>query len=255
MFPFRPEVIEALERVTRWSTDWKPRYYLALGYWGTGRVGGADDLMKGLRNAPDYAPFYAARAALPGRSAAAQVADLRAAIALDAADWRYGKLLAERRLDAADTVGAAETATAYFARMPANYILGLTAVRTLVAAQRYTQADTILTSLKILPYEGAAEGHALYRETKLMLAVDALHAKQWDAARRLIAQAREWPERLGAGKPYDADLDERLEQRILADVEARAAAGATPPAGPPEQFSASAGLEARVIARWLKGAR
>ena len=31
------------------------------------------------------------------------------------------------------------------------------------------------------------------------------------AALPFIAKAREWPENLGAGRPYDADLDERLE--------------------------------------------
>ena len=35
----------------------------------------------------------------------------------------------------------------------------------------------------------------------------------------LIAKARLWPERLGAGKPYPADVDERLEDVLAAWVQ------------------------------------
>jgi hypothetical protein len=54
-----------------------------------------------------------------------------------------------------------------------------------------------------------------------MLAVEAIGKEQWDSAAALIAAARLWPDRLGAGKPYDADIDERLEDLLLADVRYR----------------------------------
>ncbi|MFI5243972.1 MAG: DUF5107 domain-containing protein, partial [Gemmatimonadales bacterium] len=198
VFPFRPEVIDALEPVVRRGSDWKPRYYLALGYWGTGRVAESAALFTALRDTPDYAQFYAARAALPGRALRDQIGDLQRAASLDPGEWRFGKLLAERRGDAGDTAGAVATARAYYDRQSANYILGLTLVRAYEAAQRYQEADALLGTLRVLPYEGAAEGRALYREAKLMLAVDAMRDRRWDAARTYIAAAREWPERLGA---------------------------------------------------------
>ncbi|MCX5761862.1 MAG: DUF5107 domain-containing protein, partial [Gemmatimonadetes bacterium] len=249
VFPFRPEVLGALERVVTRSAHWKPRYFLALGYWGTGRLAEAAPLLTG-RNVPDYAPFYAARASLPGRALRDQVGDLAVAAALDSTEWRFGKLLAERQLEMGDAPAAVATATKYYAKIPSSYILGLTAVRALEAAQRYAEADAILATINVLPYEGAAEGHALYREAKLMLAVDAMRDLRWDHARRLIAAAREWPERLGAGKPYDADIDARLEEWLLADIQRRSGAPDAAPRLQDHPMPPSVGVEGRVIARW-----
>jgi hypothetical protein len=44
-----------------------------------------------------------------------------------------------------------------------------------------------------------------------MLALDEMKAKKWKHALSEIALARQWPERLGAGKPYPGDIDERVE--------------------------------------------
>ena len=250
VFPFRPEVLDALERVVTRSDSWKPRYYLALGYWGTGRLAEAAPLLIGRRNIPDYAPFYAARAALPGRAVRDQVEDLAVAATLDSTEWRFGKLLAERQLEAGDAASAVATATRYHAHFPASYILGMTRVRALEGAGRYAEADTVLGALSILPYEGSAEGHALYREAKLMLAVDAMGARRWDDARRHVAAAREWPERLGAGKPYDADLDERLENWLGADIARRADAAEAARLVRQHPMPEATGLAGRVIGRW-----
>ena len=261
VLPFRPEVIGALELATALSSHWKPRYYLALGYWGTGRVAKAATILTSLGAAPDYAPFYALRASLPGRAIAEQLTDLRRAAETDATEWRFGKLLAERELQAGDASASVATARAWVARFPESYILGLTLARSLIAAERYAEADSLLGALHVLPYEGAAEGHALYREAKLMLAVDAIADRGWDRAQQLIAAAREWPERLGAGKPYAADVDEQLEDWLLDDLRARqggSARGAPLPAwaaGLLESDPSTAGLEARVLRRWARRIR
>ncbi len=221
VFPFRREMVPSLEWAVEESPDWKPRYYLALAYWGSGRVDDADSLLTSLGDTPDYAPFYAARASLPGRSAESAQRDLERAAALDPAEWRYGRLLADRLLAEGDSAGAAVVARQYAARFPDNYILGLTLATALVANGEYRAADSLLATLEVLPYEGRHDGHVLYRQAKLMLAVQAIGEEQWDSAAALIAAARLWPERLGAGKPYDADIDERLEDLLLADVRYR----------------------------------
>jgi hypothetical protein len=69
----------------------------------------------------------------------------------------------------------------------------------------------------------------MYREAKLRLAEQAIAGKQWDAAEKLIADARLWPERLGAGKPYDADLDERWEDSLATVVTRRGVAAVSAP--------------------------
>jgi predicted Zn-dependent protease len=218
VFPFRPEIVPALERAAKNSSGWKPRYYLALAYWNAGRTADAERLLDALADQPDYAPFYASRASFPGRTAAAVRRDLQRAAAMDASEWRYGKLLAEQLLASGEAKAAADAARGYAARFPANYILGLTLAKSLLAAGAYREADALLEGLEVLPYEGAGEAHALYRQAKLKLAAEAIAAKEWSTAKELIAAARVWPERLGAGKPYDADTDERLEDSLLVVV-------------------------------------
>lgn len=236
VFPFRNEVVPALEWAVRKTSSWKPRYYLALAHWNAGRTADAEKLLGALADEPDYAPFYAARASFPGRRAADARRDLERAVALDANEWRYGRLLTEQMLASGDAKAAVDVARRYHARFPANYILGLTLAKSLLATGTYREADALLAKLEVLPYEGAGEAHVLYRQAKLKLATEAIEAKKWGAARELIAAARVWPERLGAGKPYDADGDERLEDSLLAVVHERsgakpgaAAAAITPP--------------------------
>ena len=118
-------------------------------------------------------------------------------------------------------------------RFPDNYILGLTLATALVANGDYAAADSALATLDVLPYEGRHDGRVLYRQAKLMLAVQAIREERWDSATALIAAARLWPERLGAGKPYDADIDERLEDLLLADVRYRSGASTERPRGLP----------------------
>ena len=223
VFPFRAEVIPALLRAVQMSTHWRPRYYLALAYWGLGNEGAAQALMTALGDRPDYAPFYAARATFPGRTAEASRRDLERAVSLESNEWRYGKLLAEHLIANGKAADAVMIATRYRARFPSNYILGLTLAKAQVTAGQYPAADRLLSTLSILPYEGAADGRLLYREAKLMLAAQAVRAGRWGDATTYIAAAREWPERLGAGKPYAADIDERIEDQLLADVTARRA--------------------------------
>jgi tetratricopeptide (TPR) repeat protein len=252
VFPFRPEMVVVLESATRRTTHWKPRYYLALVLWGLGRTSEAESLLRGLGDQPDYAPVYATRASFPGRAAADVRRDLERAGALDASEWRYGKLLAEHVLVSGDTTAAMEVAGTYYARFPTNYLLGLTLAKALVGGRRFREADTLLARLSVLPQEGASEAHAMYRQAKLMLAVDAIGIRRWKRAGELIAAARLWPERLGEGKPYDADVDERLEDWLLADVLERSgnhtqASALWTRLAAPEKRS---GTASDVLARW-----
>jgi predicted Zn-dependent protease len=125
-------------------------------------------------------------------------------------------MLAERQLRRGAPAAALETARAYSARFPENYILGMLHAKALLANGRYREGAAKLAGLRVIPYEGSIEGRRLYRETHLMLAVEALKRKDATAARREVDAARLWPENLGAGKPYPADVDERLEDFLAA---------------------------------------
>jgi hypothetical protein len=52
-----------------------------------------------------------------------------------------------------------------------------------------------------------------------LVAVARLQAGAFDDALRMVNTARQWPENLGAGKPYPADLDERLEDWFTAQCQ------------------------------------
>jgi hypothetical protein len=84
--------------------------------------------------------------------------------------------------------------------------------KTLLLNKRYRECDARLAKMNIIPFEGATEGRALYWEAKMMQAVEALGRKKPKEALSFIEAAAKWPEHLGVGKPYDADIDSRLEQ-------------------------------------------
>jgi tetratricopeptide (TPR) repeat protein len=227
LFPFRPEVIPAFQKAVKGSQSWKPKYYLALTYWSLGRLASADSLFKAVGDTPDYAPFYAARATFPWRAAHLARADLERAAKLDPSEWRYGKLLSEMALANGDALTAIAWAHAYASRFPTQYLLDVALAKAYLAAKQYAEADAVLATLEVLPHEGARDERGMYREAKLRLAEEAIGKKQWDAAEKLIADARLWPERLGAGKPYDADLDERWEDSLSTVVKQRGATAAS----------------------------
>jgi len=92
-----------------------------------------------------------------------------------------------------------------------NYVVGILYAKALLLNKKYAAADVFLTQLQILPFEGATVGRQLYHEAKLMQAVAEMKNKQYKKALQFIAEAKLWPENLGTGKPYDIDIDERLE--------------------------------------------
>jgi tetratricopeptide (TPR) repeat protein len=222
VLPFRREVIAALRTAATITPEaWQPVYYRALGEWHLGHITSAAQLLDGLDTTPTFAPVYAARAALPGRPNEQQIVDLERAARLEPTEWRYGKRLVERLLAVNAPTRAESVALDYARRFPASYILGVTLVRAQMANAHYADAERLLDTITIIPFEGSAEGHALYRETKLMRAIDAMKRGDAADARTRIAAAREWPERLGAGKPYAENLDERLEDWLGAEIDRR----------------------------------
>lgn len=75
----------------------------------------------------------------------------------------------------------------------------------------------VLNKTLILPQEGAAEGHEIYERANIELALNNIEAKKYKAAIKYLNQAKEFPENLGSGKPYDTDY--RIEEYLLAFCE------------------------------------
>jgi tetratricopeptide (TPR) repeat protein len=217
VFPFRAESADVFEWAVRESASWHAKYFLALIAWSRDDIERARRLLRECGEAPDFAPFYAARwKAFDPVARAEALSDLVHAAALEPGEWRYGKLLAERYLEDRAADKALEVAARYYKQSPGNYILGMLEAKCLLRVGRVEEAALRLGRLDVLPYEGSTDGRALYREAQLLLGAKAWKGGHTDEALRRVSAAREWPENLGAGKPYPEDADERLEDWLEA---------------------------------------
>jgi tetratricopeptide (TPR) repeat protein len=62
-----------------------------------------------------------------------------------------------------------------------------------------------MEGMVFLPSEGSDEGRVLYEQARISLALDLIDANRYKEALVQTEKAIEWPENLGAGKPYDPD--------------------------------------------------
>jgi tetratricopeptide (TPR) repeat protein len=258
VFPFRGESAAIFEWARAAGGDaWQTAFYLALVHAGLGNDARARELLESCGDRPDFAPFYAVRAALRGTAPAAR-ADLERAIALDPSQWRYGRLLTELHLGEDDPPAALAVVERAARAFPGNYVLALLHAKVLLRAGRAAECAAVLARTTVLPYEGVIEGRALHREAQVSLALDALRRGDAAAAQAHVASAREWPPNLGAGRPYPEEVDERIEDwvewRALRRLGRTAEAGAVlarlaTPAPPARSTSAAGGLAAALALR------
>ncbi len=210
-FPFRAETAEVLENLIKTNHQWLLKYHLALIEWNRNNITKAKALFTQCGNQPTDPNFYAARAELMKDNAESVVADIQQAIKLEPQQWRYTKLLAEHFILQKEYEKALAIAAPFYKAHPDNYVMGILYGKTLLLNKNYAAADAFLTTLKILPFEGATVGRQLYHEAKLMLAVEEMKRKQYKKALQFIEGAKLWPVNLGVGKPYQDNIDERLE--------------------------------------------
>ncbi len=189
-FPFRSETAGVLEHLLKNQNDWLLKYQLALIYKDRNRVEESRQLLAQCGNEPAFAPFYVVRAEIFKDTGNTSLTDLQKAWELDKAQWRYNKLLAEYFINHNQPDKALAIAEPFYKANPGHYIMGMLYAKSLLLNKKYEQADQALSKLNIIPFEGATEGRALYREAKLMQAVAALANKKNSKAKQLIAQAR-----------------------------------------------------------------
>lgn len=215
VMPFYASTEKALSWAMEASTSWKPHYYLGLLRWSRNDLEGARALFKECGE-PSYAPFYAARAELNKDESYA--ADIRKAAQLDPKQWRYGKLLTEHLLQNNNPQEALKVITQYTKRFPNDFRLEMLLASALLTNKQYKATVDLLNKTSILPYEGATEGRQMFREAWLMQAIEQLKAKKYKTALASIEKSKAWPENLGVGKPYDEDIDLRVENYLEALV-------------------------------------
>jgi hypothetical protein len=208
VFPFRAETLPILEWAAQQRPAWQPNYLLALIRWNLGELPKARQQLAEWGDQPRFAPFYAARAQL---AADGPVRDWQRAAELDPGQWRYGAMLVRHYLQHDEAATALAVAEDYARRFPGHDKLALLRAKALLLSGQNQQAADFLSTLKVLPAEGTTEARALHHEAYLLLASERFQVGAYADALRDVSMAREWPERLGSGKPYPSDLDERLE--------------------------------------------
>ncbi len=210
-FPFRSETAAVIDTLLKTETNWVLKYHLALIYHDRNRISECKQLLQSCGNEPAFAPFYAVRAAVAGDSDKALAeADLQRALLLDK-NWRYYKLLGEFYCKQNQYSKALQTVLPYSKAHPDDYIVGLLYTKALLFNNKLNEADKVLSKLNVLPFEGATESRELFREIKLKKAIDAMRKKDRKDASEYIKEAKTYPENLGVGKPYEEDVDYRLE--------------------------------------------
>lgn len=215
VFPFRSESVAPLEWALAHGGHWQSRYLLALlkDYLGDGNA--ARELVT-----PDdatYAPYYIYRY----QAFSGDVADVRKAIDIDPAAWRYRRMLAMSLIGNGKADEAIEMLQTYRPTCPDNMQIGDALVDAYVAAGRYEEAETLLSSLVIMPFEGMRGSHDKYRDIKLHLAASAIDSGEYRKASRLIKEAQQWPRNLGVGKPSESSIDHDVEDQLIAEIKRR----------------------------------
>ena len=215
VFPFRIESIDMLQWLVSQTRSWEPKYFLALNYWALNRNSEALSYINDCGDLPDFAPFYVVRSHIKySTDHQQQVRDLKKAVELDEDDWRNWDYLIAKYLEMNRYELAMKTSKEAVRKFPENYELGLKLVEGYLYNENYQKAIDLLDQIVVLPFEGAKKGRELYEQAFVLQALKKVEVKRYQEALALLDKAREWPESLGVGKPYDPDT--RIEDFLTA---------------------------------------
>jgi Tfp pilus assembly protein PilF len=207
VFPYRAEDITVLNWALAEKNNWKFRYYLALNYYAVNRDADGNKLLNECGNEPDYAPFYLTRAALTkSDNDAKKLADLETAQRLAPNEWRTSWKLIAYYSDKQDYKTMLNLTTAAAKKFKGNQAIEIQHVVALINNNQYANSLKLLDGMTILPFEGSSEGKVIYEQASLLTAIDLIAKKKYSDAIKMIEKSKEWPERLGVGKPFVVDV-------------------------------------------------
>ena len=218
VFPFRTESKEVFEWAMTKSDDWKPVYYMALLQNAANNNDKAAALLAKLGEKPDFAPFYVLRARLIPSNNTDKESDLKKAVSLAPTEWRYIHQLTNYYVEQKDYVKALQTIKPFHATHKGHFPTASLCMRVLTHNKQYGEAEKILNTIHILPFEGERGGRLVYRQIKMMLATQALARGNTSEAAKKVADAYLWPRSLGVGKPNENQIDSRLEDWMNAMI-------------------------------------
>jgi hypothetical protein len=217
VFPYRLETIPVLKWAIDQNDSWKTKYYLGLIYWHIGRIDKARELFEQCGDNPDFAPFYLARGRLFQNyesSYCFPCNDFTRAISANQSEWRTWHFQNNfLQSNGAFQAQLDNSRKAYY-RFPSNAVIGIDYAKALINCSNNKQCINVLEQIKILPQEGAHEGHDIYELANLSFALELIAQGKYRDAVKIVSNSENWPENLGSGKPYEPD--NRLQDYISA---------------------------------------
>jgi tetratricopeptide (TPR) repeat protein len=207
VFPFREESIPVFQwAATEQPNDWKPKYYLGLIYWGMQRDEDALKMWTECGEQPDYAPAFISRAILEQAANPQKAqADFERAFILDKEDWRTWYYLADYYLQVGMNDKALKLAIAASRQFPKEDALRILLARAYLNSGKYEDCYAVLAKASVLPFEGQSDVQQLWVESLVTQALADMKKGGYLAAIGRLEASREYPERLGTGKPGDPD--------------------------------------------------
>ncbi|WP_345955757.1 DUF5107 domain-containing protein [Mucilaginibacter sp. PAMB04168] len=213
VFSHREEDVDALTWAINTNDCWKFKYYLALAYIQMLRKEEALALLQQCNNEPDSYTFYIVKANLLREiNFDAALSNLYRAYELAPTQWRTAFSLCNYLAVNKNWEEALQMAKKGYHVNAGNYYLGLQLANCLMHTSNFTEGIKLLQQLTVLPNEGASEGRNIWKEIHVFAALDEIKDNNLQQALHYINEARQWPENLGVGKPYE--VDERLEAFI-----------------------------------------
>ncbi|WP_192009264.1 DUF5107 domain-containing protein [Echinicola arenosa] len=213
VFPFREESVKVLEWASNKESSWKPKYLLALIHDFRGNRKEAAALMGSER--VDFAPYHVLQIRIQESATIEEkVAYAEQAIAIDPKEWRYQKILAALLSQQGKKEESVKVIQNTYKENNTNYVVGLELVKGLMKIDQYLDAERILNEIKVLPFEGATDARKYYRQTKMMLAYQALEEGEYSKALNKIEEIKLWPNNLGVGRPYPELINDKLENSL-----------------------------------------
>ncbi|MCL6273753.1 DUF5107 domain-containing protein [Muricauda sp. 2012CJ35-5] len=206
VFPYRREMVPAMEWAVNSNTNWRFKYFLAQNYMAVGLKDKALKLLVACGMESDNDAFYKFRAeSTTMASYDAKLEDYQKAVSLNTGYWKNWDDLMRFYLShykMAEAVVLGKKATRKF---PDNYNLGLSYAKALVGNRSYSKAINVLAELNILPFEHASESKRIYDQAHVFLAKELMGKNQFSKANTLLETSKAWTENLGVGAPYNPD--------------------------------------------------
>ncbi len=216
VFPFREESIN----VFQWAAsvrpdDWKAKYFLSLIFWSKARVYESLTLLKDCGE-PDFAPFYFVRGyLLKEQDIKAAQTDYERAVRIQEDSWRNWYRLIQFYNENNRREKALAAAQKAFERFPDRVPVRVEYVKALMKDKKFKEAASFLDDTTALPYEGATGVHRLFVECHIDLALEDMEKGDYEKAVENLRRSKEYPERLGTGKPFEQDFSRQ--DKLLAE--------------------------------------